>query len=206
MNYRSRGPCASFVVLALCVAALFVGRPSLGAGDPGADAAALLKALNAELLAHDSASATLQRWCVDHRLAPAPAIVAIPLHTAPVPASAEQRGLLQVGAGEPLRFRHVQLRCGSVVLSEAENWYVPARLTAAMNHELDTTEQPFGLVVRALDFHRRRLEARMLWSPPAPLPEAVLEHRALLLLPDGTPFSLVDETYMRSVLGAAAAP
>lgn len=206
MNPRSRRSCASLVVLALCAAALFAGRPASSANDSGHDASALLKALNAELLAHDSASATLQRWCADHRLAPAPVIVAVPLHTAPVPASAGQRKVLQVGAGEPLRFRHVQLRCGTVVLSEAENWYVPARLTAAMNHELDTTDQPFGLVVRALDFHRRRLETRMLWSPPAPLPEAVLEHRALLVLPDGTPFSLVDETYMRSVLGPYVAP
>src|SRR5262249_31086584 len=125
---------------------------------------------------------------------------------APTPATLEQRALLRVGPDEPLRFRHVQLRCGTVVLSEATNWYVPARLTAAMNRELDTTDTPFGVVVRALGFTRRTLDARPLWSPPQPLPEAVLEHRALLLLPDGTPISLVDETYMRSVLGSSAAP
>lgn len=193
-------------LLALFLAALLGSPPRASADTYSAGAAAQLQALNAELLGHDSASATLQRWCADHHLAAAPSITAVPLPTAPEPASAEQRALLQVGADEPMRFRHVQLRCGAVVLSEARNWYVPARLTAAMNHELDTSDEPFGLVVRALDFHRRRLDARMLWSPPAPLPEAVLEHRALLVLPDGTPFSLVEETYMRSVLGPAGPP
>lgn len=206
MKSHSRHPRAPFVAIALCAVSL-AGAPQPARADASAnDAAALLQALNAELLAHESATETLQHWCAIHRLAASPRVTAVSLHTAPIPATAGQRELLQVGADEPLRFRHVQLRCGSVVLAEAENWYVPSRLTAAMNHELDTSETPFGIVVRALDFHRRRLEARMLWSPPQPLPKAVLEHRALLLLPDGTPFSLVDETYMRSVLGPVAAP
>ena len=206
MPSHSRQPRAPFAAMALCVVSL-AGTPQFAGADASAhDAAALLQALNAELLAHESATETLQHWCVDHRLAASPRVNAVSLHTAPIPATAEQRELLQVGADEPLRYRHVQLRCSSVVLAEAENWYVPSRLTAAMNHELDTSETPFGIVVRALDFHRRRLEARTLWSPPQPLPNAVLEHRALLLLPDGTPFSLVDETYMRTVLGPVAAP
>jgi hypothetical protein len=174
--------------------------------DPRTQELALLQALNAELLGHDSATATLQHWCEDHGLAAPPRITATSLHAVPVPATPEQRALLHVGVDEPLRFRHVQLRCGTVVLAEAGNWYVPARLTAAMNRELDTTDTPFGLVARPLDFHRHTLEARLLWSPPQPLPEAVLEHRALLTLADGTPISLVDETYLRSVLGSATAP
>jgi hypothetical protein len=75
-----------------------------------------------------------------------------------------------------------------------------------MNHELDSSDTPFGLVVRPLNFHRRTLESRMLWSPPGPLPDAVLEHRAVLELPDGTPFSLVDETYLRDTLAVADRP
>jgi chorismate-pyruvate lyase len=182
------------------------------------EALALLQTLNAELLGHDSATATLQQWCADHRLAEPPRIVAVPLRTEPRSATGEQRALLQVAAGEPVIYRHVQLRCGAIVLSEAENWYVPARLTAAMNRELETTDTPFGAVVRPLQFRRRTLDARLLWSPlppgwemnaaanPGPrdspllVPAAVLEHHAVLTLPDGTPFSLLVETYSGNVL------
>jgi hypothetical protein len=86
-----------------------------------------------------------------------------------------------------------------------------------MNRLLDTTDTAFGRAVQALDFHRRTLSVKLLWSPlpqdwemGAPLPErkgttltipkAVLEHRAVLTLPDGTPFSEVVETYTSEVL------
>ena len=40
--------------------------------------------------------------------------------------------------------------CGDQVFSEADNWYVPARLTAEMNHALDTTDTSVkGLLQRA---------------------------------------------------------
>jgi chorismate-pyruvate lyase len=206
MGSHSRRVRASIIAFALLAACLSGARARADAGPPGNETLALLQSLNAELLGHDSATATLQHWCAEHRLAVTPHITATLLPTAPMPVTPQQRALLQVGAGEPIRFRHVQLRCGDVVLADALNWYVPARLTAPMNRELGTTDTPFGVVVRALDFHRRRLEARVLWSPPQPLPEAVLEHRALLVLPDGTPISLVDETYLRSVLAPAPAP
>jgi hypothetical protein len=88
-----------------------------------------------------------------------------------------------------------------------------------MNRLLDTTDTAFGRAVQALDFHRRTLSVKLLWSPlpqdwemgaPLPkhrgttltMPEAVLEHRAVLTLPNGTPFSEVVETYTSEVLGA----
>ena len=40
------------------------------------EALALLQTLNAELLSHDSATATLEHWCELHRLASPPRIVA----------------------------------------------------------------------------------------------------------------------------------
>ena len=129
----------------------------------------------------------------------------------------EQRQLLGISATEPVRYRRVRLICGHHVLSEADNWYVPARLTPEMNRLLDTTDIAFGRAVQTLNFHRRTLSEKLLWSPlprdwemGAPLPErrgatltipdAVLEHRAVLALPDGTPFSEVVETYTREVL------
>ena len=111
----------------------------------------------------------------------------------------------------------MQLTCGAHVLAEADNWYVPARLTAQMNQQLEDSDAPFGAVVRDLHFQRHTLSARLLWMPlPADwemqstaaerasgnlaVPAQVLEHRAVLSLPDGTPFSEVVETYTGNVL------
>jgi hypothetical protein len=184
------------------------------------EALAVLETLNAELLSHDSATLTLEHWCdVHHLAAPARVVAArVSADKAPTP---EQRRELQVSDAEPVRYRRVRLSCGAVLLSEADNWYVPSRLSEAMNRELDTSDTPFGKVVQPLHFRRHTLAAELLWQPlpagwdmdmnesrakapraPAPLaiPAEVLQHRALLALPDGTPFSEVIETYRGSVL------
>ncbi len=191
---------------------------------------ALLQTLNADLLSHDSATQTLGQWCADHRLAAVPKIVAQRVQSVMPTASEGLRRDLHVGPGEELRFRHVRLLCDSLVLSEADNWYVPGRLSAAMNAQLENSDVPFGVVVRELHFQRHTLAARLLWQPLAPgwemdaaaaapaaahsranasanasggaltVPAAVLQHRALLALPDGTPISEVVETYSGNVL------
>ena len=181
------------------------------------EALALIESLNVDLLAHDSATLTLERWCADHRLADPARIVAERVSGADKPASAEVREALDVKPGEPLGYRRVRLKCGDHVLSEADNWYVPARLTPAMNNVLETTDTPFGKAVAALHFRRHTLSADLLWRPlpkgwemgatPAPqeagslmIPDHVLEHRAVLSTPEGEPFSEVVETYTSEVL------
>jgi hypothetical protein len=180
------------------------------------EALALLQTLNADLLSHDSATLTLERWCDVHKLASPARIVAARVPDIDKPPTLEQRRELGVSPAEPIRYRRVRLMCGALVLSEADNWYVPGRLTAEMNKMLDTTDSPFGLVVRPLHFHRHTLSATLLWLPlPAgwemnaasargaadqPMPSKLLEHRAVLTLPDGTPFSEVVETYTDNVL------
>lgn len=195
-------------------------RPPAWANDFTArlEALALLQTLNAELLGHDSATLTLDRWCDAHHLASPAKVVAVRDRGATKPATAELRRALGVGEAEPIRYRRVQLVCGRHVLSEADNWYVPSRLTPEMNHQLDTTGIAFGRAVQALHFQRRTLSARLLWSPlpdgwdtaggalpdasarTLAIPHAVLEHRAVLTLPDGTPISQVIETYTEQVL------
>ncbi len=169
------------------------------------EAVALLQTLNANLLSHDSATLTLEHWCDVHRLASPARIVA------------EQRRELGVTPAEPIRYRRVRLLCGTVVLSEADNWYVPSRLTVDMNKLLDSTDVPFGRVVQALHFRRQTLSATQLWFPlpegwemnsmaashasaVLTIPTELLRHRALLTLPDGTPFSEVVETYTAGIL------
>src|SRR5438067_1452589 len=102
-------------------------------------ALALVQTINAEVLASRSATLTLEAWCRDHRLASNPAIVADRLKIAPKPVTPDQRRRLQATADTEIKYRRVQLRCGDRVLSEADNWYVPARLTPEMNRTLDTT-------------------------------------------------------------------
>jgi chorismate-pyruvate lyase len=181
------------------------------------EALALLQSLNAELLSHDSATLTLDRWCADHRLASPAHITAERVHGQDKLPTAQQRQELGVSAAEPVRYRRVRLRCGAHVLSEADNWYVPSRLTPEMNRQLDTTDIAFGRAVQALKFRRRTLSAELLWSPlpegwemgavlpdlgagSLAVPAQLLQHRAVLSLPDGTPFSEVVETYTSEVL------
>jgi chorismate-pyruvate lyase len=185
------------------------------------EAFALLQSLNANLLSNDSATLTLDRWCADHGIASPAKIVAERVRGADKAPTDEQRRLLRVGPEEPIIHRHVRLRCGARVLSEADNWYVPARLTRDMNRALETTDVAFGRAVQALQFQRRTLSARLLWSPlpenwakvaerpaegPLRPPPHVIEHHALLTLPDGTPFSQVVETYTGEVLAFPEPP
>jgi hypothetical protein len=178
---------------------------------------ALLQTLNANLLSQSSATQTLQQWCDAHHLAQEAKIVAHRVTGEDKPLSADDRALLGIGPDEAVRYRHVRLACGDWVLSDADNWYVPSRLTPEMNYQLDHSDVPFGTVVKPLNFRRQTLSAGLLWSPlpkgwetdakvppPSGKPMAVapyvLQHRAVLFRQDQQPFSLVVETYTADVL------
>lgn len=184
------------------------------------EALALIQTLNAELLSANSATLTLERWCMDHALAAPAVIVAHQIQGAELPADDELRQRLQVDAAEPLRHRRVELRCGAHVLSVADNWYVSSRLTAGMNQLLDTTDTPFGKVVLPLRPRRETVSAEMRWSPmpkgwemTAPkrrseramsrwlnVPETLFEHHAVVYTGDHLPIAEVHERYQRGLL------
>ena len=166
-------------------------------------AVALLRVLNAELLRHDSATLTLERWCVGHGIGAGSPVVARRVAVPEIPLLAEQQQRLAVSAGMPIRYRRVQLWCADVLLSEADNWYVPGRLSEAQNRLIEETDIPFGRALQDVHFRRHTVSARVLWYPlpgSAEIPLSVLEHRAVLSLPDGTPLSEVVETYTRNLL------
>ena len=71
------------------------------------EALALLESLNADLLSHDSATLTLERWCADHRLADPALIVAERVMDVVKPATADVRAALDVKPDEPLGYRRV---------------------------------------------------------------------------------------------------
>jgi chorismate-pyruvate lyase len=183
------------------------------------EALALIQSLNAEILASRSATRSLEKWCGDHRLAEEPRIIARLIRGVDKAPTDDQRRRLQVTDGEEVRYRRVLLRCGDHVLSEADNWYVPSRLTAEMNRLLETTDTPFGDAVRPLEPYRQTFAVKLLWFPlpdgweresagrrtPAAtgalaIPETLFEHQAVLYTRDHKPLSEVDEVYQRQIL------
>jgi hypothetical protein len=183
---------------------------------------AIIETLNARLLASPSATMTLEAWCGEHRMASPPRLTAERVRGADKPVTDEQRRVLQVGPDEPVKYRRVRLACGGHVLSEADNWYAPGRLTAEMNRALETTDTPFGRAVAGLHPVRQTLSAALLWSPlPAGwdlaaregttagdvgnagaliIPDALFRHRAVLYNDRRRPISDVVETYTSEVL------
>jgi len=186
-------------VIALCIAAVLAGC----AGAPARERtlSAQLQTLNTDLLSHDSATLTLEHWCADHHLADPARVYARRVRDVGKPIPDALRAQLQVDAAEPLAYRHVQLVCGDHVLSEADNWYVPGRLTPAMNRQLETSDEPFGKVVKPLGFQRRTLSSRVLWNSAqsSDMPRDLLRHTAVLYTPVRVPFSAVIETYQRGL-------
>jgi chorismate-pyruvate lyase len=180
---------------------------------------ALLQSLNGEILASSSATRTLEAWCGEHRMADDPKIVARKVSGVRKEPSAEQLQRLGVRDASEVQYRRVELRCGARVLSEADNWYVPGRLTPEMNALLTTTDTPFGKVVQPLQPYRRTIAATMLWAPlprgwelqrrpqfrprrrrMLEIPNELFQHRAVLYTADHLPFSEVVETYQSELL------
>ena len=179
---------------------------------------ALIQTLNAEILASKSATQSLEKWCRDHKLAAEPKILAHLIPNTYKAPTAEQVQHLQVADQEQIKYRRVQLSCGDQVLSEAENWYVPSRLTPEMNQLLETTDIPFGKVVLPLQPYRQTFNAKLLWTPlpegwentaytlqdkrkqQLAIPEALFEHHAMLYTAEHQPFAEVSEIYQKALL------
>ena len=186
-------------------------------------AQAVMEELNGELLASPSATATLEAWCGDELGARPAHLVAERVTGADKPITAEQRATLRVGPDEPVGYLfRVRLTCGGHVLSEADNWYVPARLTPEMNRVLETTDTPFGrAIARAATRCGRRWRRAVCGRPcrpagsgrtrrrPAdgtgtlPVPQAIFRHTAVLYDAKRRPVSEVVETYAGRASGRA---
>jgi chorismate-pyruvate lyase len=181
---------------------------------------ALTQTLNAEILAGSSATQSLEKWCRDHKMAADPTIVARVVTGIDKVPTTEQLQRLQVTTVSDVKHRQVELRCGGHILSEADAWYVPSRLTAEMNKLLETSETPFGKAVQSLRPYRRTFAVTPLWSPlpagwerqrqvrtqpsegarPLVLPKDLFEHRAILYTSDHQPISEVHERYQGQLL------
>ncbi|GBQ96238.1 hypothetical protein AA23498_2586 [Acetobacter nitrogenifigens DSM 23921 = NBRC 105050] len=185
--------------------------------DTAADRAMIrrrLEAFDCALLAEDSATRALERWCEGHGVTPPARLVAEKTDEMFCAQPDDALLFLKPPEGERMRCRRVRLLCAGLVLSSAENWYVASRLTDGMNESLDTSDEPFGRVVAALAFTRVTARREWLWSWPfsdAPptgrqivAPAEILRHVATLFRSDGEPFSLVRETYTCEIPGVCA--
>src|SRR5262245_46630883 len=180
---------------------------------------ALMQTLNADILASPSATQSLEKWCRDHKMTGDPRIIARLVESLDKVPTAEQLQRLQVTGANEVKYRRVELRCGNHVLAEADNWYVPGRLTPEMNKLVETSNTPFGKAVQALRPYRRTFAVTILWSPlptgweqglqarsqprrPRKLviPKNLFEHRAILYTSDNKPFSEVNEIYQGQIL------
>ena len=150
--------------------------------------------LNSRLLAAKSATATLEQWCAEKHLADPALIRAVRDPKASRRLSLTERRRIGLGVHARVRYRRVRLMCGGHLMSEAENWYVPGRLTPAINALLDGSETPFGTAIRELAPTRRTLGVE--WLHGANL----FRHRALVLDRDGRVLAEVVETYKMSAL------
>lgn len=159
---------------------------------------ALAHRLSAEILESPSATLTLEKWCRSRRDAESPPITARLIGSGGKPAGPRQRARLKAEGDEAVLYRRVYLECGPHILLEAENWYVPGRLTPEMNHALAHSDTPFGKVVRGLDPYRQTFMTSI-FSPLAE-PDALFEHRAILYTAGHEPFSEVHEVYKRKIL------
>lgn len=95
------------------------------------------------------------------------------------------------------RHRMVELRWGAMLVSRAENVYLPQRLAPEVRGSLLTTAIPFGVLLGPAGPQRRGTFARI-------LPEGgdfMLEIRATLALPGQGDVASVHEFYHRALLG-----
>lgn len=155
-----------------------------------------IRDLHAQLLAGESATRTLGVWCRQRGMAD-PTIIARRIAGPPRAATAEQRLRLGVDADEILGHRRVELMCGAHVLVEADNWYVPARLTPDMRLRLETSDIPFGLLVAPLGTVRHTLAADLSTDG-----DPVMRVHALVMAGE-TPLAEVVESWRRELLASS---
>jgi chorismate-pyruvate lyase len=175
----------------------------------------LARELSNRLLAACSATATLCQWCNERGLGWGDiSIVRRPCAAGHL-AHDWVLDELRPDRGQSVAYRRVCLMRGKAALSEADNWFVPERLTPNINHILDWTDVPFGTAIKSLEPRRRTLFVEFAQTSADPEPDegdagpepastpCIFEHRAVVLRRDGTPIAVVREAYLPILVTAA---
>jgi uncharacterized protein YjiS (DUF1127 family) len=180
---------------------------------PPAKAAALVRELSDHLLHASTATEALHAWCAAHGLSAGPITAVKQDPDRPRYVDDDVLDELRPGRHERIAYRCVQLVRGLVVLSEADNWFIPKRLPPEVRSALEATDVPFGAAIARLRPSRRTYFVRFLelsaaseagtggcpagLSPSTP----ILEHKAVVLDQDRQPLSVVSERYCAALLG-----
>jgi uncharacterized protein YjiS (DUF1127 family) len=185
---------------------------------PPAKVAAHVRELSDHLLHASTATEALHTWCAARGLAAGP-ITALKQDP-------DQRRYpdddmldeLRPERHERIAYRCVRLVRGLVVLSEADNWYIPDRLPPEVRDLLEATDVPFGAAIARLRPSRRTYFVRFAelsaagevgtGGGPAGLSPSmpILEHKAVVLDRNRQPLSVVSERYCAALLSGVEAP
>jgi hypothetical protein len=169
----------------------------------------IIQDLGTRLTSGATATETLLAWCEEHGLSQGPITAEVRQRFSPTVVPDNVLTTLEPAPGTTIHYRQVQLMRGTLHLATAENWFVPQRLTAAMNDRLQTKHVPFGTVIAPLNPFRRTLAvrsapftsgspitpARLEGSSRDPHPEIILEHTAVILGSSGAALAFVREWF-----------
>lgn len=164
------------------------------------DLEAAIRDLMERLIRSRSATDFLESCRADHEAGIFPEVHAVRVSNARKAITAGHRLQLCVGPDEVIHYRRVKLVCEGVVLAEADNWYVPARLPPELNRALDMTDTTFGRLARSLDAQRRTISVNVLAGEPDGTRAWLFECTALVVDDRGTPLAAVVETFSEALL------
>jgi uncharacterized protein YjiS (DUF1127 family) len=182
---------------------------------PPAKAAALVRELSDHLLHASTATEALHAWCAAHGLSAGPITAVKQDPDRRRYADDDVLDELRPARHERIAYRCVRLVRGLVVLSEADNWFIPERLPPEVRRALETTDMPFGAAVARLRPSRRTYfvrfpelsiasEAGSDGGPAGLSPSMpILEHKAVVLDQNRQPLSVVCERYCAGLLSGA---
>jgi chorismate-pyruvate lyase len=167
----------------------------------------LMHALSERILRSNSATEELERWCGERAIGDG-RIVALCSRNAVCEICDDEslEALYPQDVRGQTKFRSVRLATAGIVLVEALNWYFPDRLTLEMCDSLESTNIPFGHVVKPLrpkrrTFLVRRCTPEQMYGTKVTIdPTAIaFEHRAILYGEGDAPLAVVHERF-RNVL------
>ena len=144
-----------------------------------------MQALHRKLLASASATAVLRDVFGEP-------VEIMRVAGAPVAASRAQCAALCVDDPAEIVHRRVVLIAAGCAVSDADLWYVPARLWPGMAATLLGTTIPFGTVVAPMQPRRETIAARI--CTPG---EAYALHHEAILRADDVPIAVVHEFYRK---------
>jgi Domain of unknown function (DUF1127) len=185
---------------------------------PPAKAAALVRELSDHLLHASTATAALHAWCAAHGLSAGPITAVKQDPDRHRYADDDVLDELRPARHERIAYRCVRLVRGLVVLSEADNWFIPERLPPEVRSALEATDMPFGAAIARLRPSRRTYfvrfpelntasEAGTVGSPAGLSPSTpILEHKAVVLDQNRQPLSVVSERYCAALLSGVETP